>query len=389
MTFSNITIILLVITLVITTYTVLIYPLLLILLHTFLKKPIKSDPLFEPNITIIVPIHNEESHILPLFESIKNSNYPFEKIQLIFGSDGSTDKSNEILSKLKEDYPNDLEVFYFHRIGKNKLLNELIEKAKNEIVVFIDADIRLTETTLKKLIAPFSDPTVGSTYSSIKTIKPNWEKPKLKANLLHAFGDLLKYLECGIHSTVNSNGPCYAIKKELLTQIPNDKVCDDFFFVLNVVFSGKRIIYLPEAIVWEVRNRKDINHLARTKRFVGGGISAILHFSINNFVRHPLIAFFLFSHKILRWSIPFFLLLSVIFILIEFPYNYFVSPSIIFFIAIIFLLVKLYKKKNKDIPFSIGIPYLVLSIIFGTVLGIFRALLGKKNAIWNPQKLEA
>ncbi|MCX7909537.1 MAG: glycosyltransferase [Ignavibacteria bacterium] len=367
-------------------YPFIIYPLILSLIRKIFKNRINIGKDFEPNITIITPVHNEERNIIPLVESIINSDYPTTKIQYIFGSDGSTDKTNELLEEVSKKH-NFIEYYLFPKKGKNYIINQLVPKAKHEIIVFLDADIRITKETLHKLISYFNDEKVGGVLSNIIVSHRGKTEYTFEEKSTQKFFGRIRKWESDIYSTVNNNGPCYAIRKSFFVPIPNDKVCDDFFILLKIIGKGKRMIMAEDALVFDVRERVEVwKEYYRKMRFSAGGISTL--FSVPEILLKPLILFFILSHKLLRWFSPFFILCALIFLLFT-KLHLLKLTILILIIFTIFIftigLLNLYLS-GKCIKI-LRIPMYVFFSIAGTIAGIFRALLGKQNSSWTLEGL--
>lgn len=368
-------------------YPFLIYPIILLLLSTFFNNEVNKSYSYQPDVTILVPVHNEEENIYPLVESILNSDYPKEKIRIIFGSDGSNDNTNKYLEDLKGKYEN-VDFLILPRVGKNLVINHLLPLVKSEIILFIDADVRPEKQTIKEMVAHFNDEEVGGVASNLIVIKRQQGDVNPEERHTQSFFNIIRKLESRIFGTFNNNGPCYAVRAGLINKIPNTKVCDDFFNVLTIFIRGKRMVFAENAIAYDLRPRNTIlNEYHRKKRFSAGGLSAIFS-SLRIFTR-PLFAFFLFSHKILRWLSPVFAILVVILLLI------FASIEIKILIAGLlglFLLAAMIgfvsELKGRRTSKFFRVPLFILLSVAGTIAGIFRSFLGKQNSSWTLRGLE-
>lgn len=369
-----------------TIYPFVIYPILLVLLKSLFKKKISTDKNFEPNITIITPVYNEEDNILSLINSIVHSGYPLSKIQYIFGSDGSTDRTNQIIEEISKKY-DFIEYYFFPKRGKNYVINQLVPKAKNEIIVFIDADIRAVPGSLHKLVSYFYDESIGGVASNLTIFHRDTEEYTVEEKKTQKFLGRIRLWESNIYSTVNNNGPCYAIRKELFTEIPNDKVCDDFYILLKVLAKGKRMILAEDAIFFDVRKRFGVwKEFHRKMRFSAGGISTLMY--VPEILLNPLYLFFIISHKLLRWFAPLFLLLSLVFLFFT---NFLFLKITLFSITGLFLLLILlgildlmFWKRGQKI---FNTPLYVFFSLLGSAFGIFRAFTGKQNSNWTLEGL--
>jgi len=368
-------------------YPFFIYPFLLALLTLFCSKEVKKSYSFQPEVTILVPVHNEEDNIYPLVNSIFNSDYPKEKIRIIFGSDGSTDNTNRYLEDLKRNYSN-VDYLILPRMGKNFVINHLLPLVKSEIVLFIDADVRPEKQTIKELVANFGDDEVGGVVSNLIVRKGDQAFVNPEERHTQSFFNIIRKLESRLFGTFNNNGPCYAVRKNLLNKIPNRKVCDDFYNVLTIFISGKRMVFSENANAYDLRPRDNIlSEYHRKKRFSAGGISAIL--SSPRIFTRPLFAFLLFSHKILRWFSPIFGLIAVILLLI------FASIEVKIIIAALLgllMVTAVYgfvsELKGTRTSKFFRLPLFIFLSVAGTIAGIFRAILGRQNSSWTLKGLE-
>jgi len=148
---------------------ILLYLLSLIIINSFFIYPIviyligkskiekHNDENYQPAISIMIAAYNEEKVIADRIKNIAAQDYDFSKVEVFVGSDASTDDTNHILTDLQKEY-SWLQIFLSEkRIGKAGILNELISKVKNEILVFTDANTEFKKDTLKILVRDFSD----------------------------------------------------------------------------------------------------------------------------------------------------------------------------------------------------------------------------------------
>ncbi|HEC41900.1 MAG TPA: glycosyltransferase, partial [Bacteroides sp.] len=108
-----------------------------------------------PFVSIILAAYNEEKVISEKLRTVFNSSYPEDKIELLVGSDGSTDKTNEIL-RVNSNEIEALRFFEFsNRRGKPAVINDLREEAMGEILIFTDAQAMFTKETIFELVKHF------------------------------------------------------------------------------------------------------------------------------------------------------------------------------------------------------------------------------------------
>jgi cellulose synthase/poly-beta-1,6-N-acetylglucosamine synthase-like glycosyltransferase len=369
-----------------TVYNYLFYPLLLAFFKVIFNNPIHIDKSFEPEITIIIAAYNEEELIEEAVYSILNSDYNISKINILIGSDGSTDKTNEILKSLSLIYKN-LKYVEFERSGKNKVLNNLISIVKTDYILFMDADCRMNKNTIKNLMINFSDPSVGSVLASPTVVGDGTTDNAGSEgdSLYHRYEEHIRICEGIIHSNVNSLGYLYVIKTKLFKKIANDFVCDDLYNIYSVLESGKRVYFVRNAPAYEVRKKSLSNELHRRVRAVAGGMATVSYYSnLLNFSKYGWVAFFIISHKIFRWLSSVTMLLLIIATLFinsgTFVWKLFFYGQIIFYgIAFIGWLTE---KLGIKIKYARIFLFFVLMNI-SSILGLFRFINKNQNAIWD------
>lgn len=369
-------------------YPFLVYPFLLNILDKIFNKKVKLDNSYLVDVEIYIAAYNEEELIEGCLDSIINSNYPKKNLKIYIGSDGSTDNTNQILEKYAKKYDY-IKFQIFERSGKNNLLNNLIQNANSEILLFLDADCIVSKDAINILVSNFADQNVGAVLSTFSNNIESDNSGQYGENLYQVYEAYLRKKESSIHSNINSIGSLYGIRKELFRKFPNNKVCDDFYNLLSVANNKKRIIFENNAKVKEIRKKNVSFELMRRVRLVSGGLATLFENSQLLNPKFKWVSFFLFSHKLLRWLSPFFL----IFILI-FSFALSLSNSIFFYFSLIQLFVYLasiiayfFEKKNINIPLM-KIPIFFTTMNLGFLLGFLRFVQGKQNAIWKREGLE-
>lgn len=367
-------------------YTYIIYPAVIAFISLFYKNKIKSD--FEPTISLVISVFNEDKVISDRIKNIAEQEYDFNKLEVLVGSDNSIDKTNDILIELKNNF-HWLKVFTFkERSGKAGVINKLIPNCKNEILIFTDANTIFEKKSLKNLAAHFNEEKIGGVSGKLilsetkDSISGSVEEKKY-----WEYETLIKKSEgkCGI--LIGANGGIFAIRKSLFEIVPTDKaVTDDFFISLNVLKKGFKFIYDEKSIAYENVSEKVIDEFKRKIRFMATNIQTLFFMKELIFnKKNLLISFSFISHKIIRWIIPFLLILLLVLNLFLFSsskvFNYFFYLQIAFYFF--GLLGYLFSLFNFRITlFSIIYFFLMsnLALLIGTVK-FFR---GKHSVIWQP-----
>ncbi len=200
---------------------------------------------FQPEISIVIPVYNEEEHIRNCLDSIKKADYPKNKYEVIVVDDGSTDKTKQII----KDYKN-VKLLKQNHLGKVEALNLGIKKASHDFVVTVDADTIVDENFLKEIIKPFSDETVGAATGNSRIQNKETMLGSFQ-NIEYHFNNLIRHS----FSTVFKNGiwffgalACY--RKKSLEQVglfKKDTLSEDIDISLELKRNDYKIINIASA----------------------------------------------------------------------------------------------------------------------------------------------
>jgi cellulose synthase/poly-beta-1,6-N-acetylglucosamine synthase-like glycosyltransferase len=365
----------------------LFYPLIISLLARSKKENPEvfdhSDKL--PFISIIMSVYNEEELILEKLRSIFHTSYPEEKMELLVGSDASTDMTNDKLHMYANDQAG-LRVFtYDERQGKPSVINRLREEAMGEILILTDANVMFTEDTLFELVKHFKNPEVGLVGANIRNTGHDKTGISLQEWTFISREIKMKYYEGKIWGTmVGAFGGCYAIRNEYYTQVPAGFAVDDFFITMKVLEKKKQCIMSLSATCTEDVSNRLSEEFRRKVRISSGNFQnlRIFHRLLWSFSG---LSFSFFSHKVLRWVGPFFLILMLVsnYILSldsQFYQLLLISQVILLALPIIDFLLR---KIGLHIVFLRFITHFY-SMNLALLAGFFKYLTGSKTNVWKP-----
>ncbi len=300
-------------------YSYLIYPLILVGLAGALRiarsmlhrsdprhPHLPSEPAL-PSIAVIIAAHNEEAHITARIRNLLVLDYPAERMHIHAGSDGSSDRTGELLAAF--DDPRVHGIVFPHNRGKASVLNDLVARADQEILVFSDANTQFGSAAARALVAHFADPRVGCVSGELRLARAGGDN---QDSLYWRVEQFLKFHEAGIGGLLGANGAIYAIRRELWQPLRADTICDDFCVGMNVAAAGWRLVYEPAAWAEEDTPETITDEYRRRVRIGIGNFQAL--------VRHPGYlwrtsigtAFAYFSHKVLRWIAPHLLVIGLV-----------------------------------------------------------------------------
>jgi cellulose synthase/poly-beta-1,6-N-acetylglucosamine synthase-like glycosyltransferase len=295
---------------------------------------------------------------------------------------------SQIVKELKKEF-NNLELFDFPRSGKNKVLNKMVSYVKTDIMYFMDADVKIKNNTIKQLNVYLSDPNVGAAISALNIVTDDNENAGAHGETIYQkYESNIRVQESLIDSNVNSLGAFYGVKKDSFKYFPSDKVCDDLYNVFSVISNKKRVIFDDKIIVDEVREKSIGQEFNRKVRVVSGGLSTIESSAELLGFSYGWSSFFVWSHKMVRWFSPVFLILLIV-LTFPIPLNSNIKDALLILQLIGYgsaLIGYLLDRINVSIGFF-KLSYFYLSMNAAFFMGILRYLSGKQNAAWDRQGL--
>ncbi|HTZ75266.1 MAG TPA: glycosyltransferase family 2 protein [Candidatus Aquilonibacter sp.] len=260
-----------------------------------------------PSVTVIVPAHNEEASIGAKIENLLASGYPREQLDILIGSDGSSDRTEEIVRRYCGECVG--LVSFPQQHGKSAIQNGLVALASGEMLVFTDADCLFKPGTLTTLIERFADCEIG-----LVTARPQFCNSS-ETSVTHNEGIYLRY-ETWLREEESTrglltmaSGSLFAMRKELWR--PIERVLgDDFALPLRVARAGFRSVLEPRAVAFTRLTQNEAASMFRMKvRIIAKDFRALLrNREVLNPFRYGGISCALWSHKLLRWLVPYFLL---------------------------------------------------------------------------------
>ncbi len=380
----NISLFILLFSLLLVTYVYLLYPIILYILA--INKSVvfgnKDDNL--EKISVLIAAYNEEDYISDCINSVLMADYPPSKLEILVGSDGSTDNTDEKIKKIANEYEN--VTYYRHeRIGKNSILNRLSDEMTGSIMLVLDADCRLKTESLKQTNSILKDK-VGCLVFSVEFRQSRDNTGSKGESFYQKYDSFLRERESLVKSNINSLGS-HAIRKELFQKFPNDKVCDDLYSLLVTIENKKKVIFSKKINLVDVRERNFSEEYLRRKRLVGGGLATIFSFPKLLKPTYGWTSLFLWSHKILRWYSSIILLLAYIVSFFILDTELGAAFMYFFTITIALSLIGYVLEKNR-ISNPLKLPLFFISMNIGFLEGIIQFYKKKQNAIWSRKGLE-
>lgn len=329
-----------------------------------------------PEITLLIAAYNEANIIKSKMANCHALNYPADKFHIIWVTDGSTDRTNDLLSQ----YPEVTVCYTPARKGKTAALNHGMPLVKTPFTVFTDANTMLNPGALKELVKFFSDPRIGCVAGEKRiAIREKDNASSGGEGFYWKYESKLKAWDSRLYSTVGAAGELYAIRTELFEPMPEDTLLDDFILSMRIACKGYRIAYCNTAYAIEEGSADMQNEEKRKVRIAAGGLQAIGRLR-NLLLPDPfhtgILRFQYISHRVLRWS------LTPVLLFLCLPLNIFLTfiPGFSLFYGILLLFQLIfygmgilgYMLQQKQIKVKIlFIPYYFLFMNLNVIKGFF------------------
>ena len=264
--------------------------------------PVQSGTM-APLVSIVMVVRDEERVLEAKIENLLGLDYPPERMELVLVSDGSTDRTEAILHEHARN-PRVLTVLKQLSRGKASGLNDALEIAHGEIVIFTDARQKVEPGAMRVLLEKFADPQVGCVSGELMLGDPNAGEKSQGMGLYWRIEKKVRELESASGSVVGATGAFYGVRRELLTDIPEGTILDDVYVPMQVVRLGKRVIFEPGARAWDSPNQGANREFSRKVRTLSGNYQLLEMAPWLLSSANPL-RFRFVSHKLLRLVVPF------------------------------------------------------------------------------------
>jgi poly-beta-1,6-N-acetyl-D-glucosamine synthase len=248
-------------------------------------------------------VRNEAEGLERKLRNLTELNYPEELRRIIVVSDGSTDGTNDILSQWSKRSGIQV-ILHPDSQGKAAGINDAIEAATGEIVVFTDARQKIEPEAIRFLAENFADPEVGCASGELMLGDPESGENVKGMGLYWRIEKIVRELESSSGSVVGATGALYAVRRSLLASIPPETVLDDVYIPMSVVRQGARVIFDPRARAWDVPSLGASREFARKVRTLSGNYQLLQLAPWLLTGSNPL-RFEFVSHKLLRLAVPF------------------------------------------------------------------------------------
>jgi len=284
-------------------YSYLLFPLSLTVLATMFQRPWERQDI-QPIVSIVISVFNEEKVVAQKIQNTLALDYPAEKLEILIISDGSTDRTEDITRGFHDGRV--VLKAYGERSGKTACLNRAVPKARGDIILFTDANSMFPADILLKLVANFADREIGLVTGWTRYGDNRQDEDT--TGIYSRFERWTKIKESLLSSCVGADGAVFAIRKQLYKTLREDDI-NDFVIPLHVIRQGRRAVMDPDVYCYEKSADDAGKEYQRQVRITNRTLNAIRHnLEFLNPLKYGWFTYFLLSHKIMRFLVPFFLI---------------------------------------------------------------------------------
>lgn len=344
-----------------------------------------------PEVSLVIPAYNELNFIDRKMQNTFALNYPKEKINIFWITDGSDDSSDIYIQKNYIDKYSDRNIFIYHqseRKGKSAAINRIMPFIKTDIVIFCDANTLLNADGIKNIVQHFQNKNVGCVAGEKRVLKADNTAGEGE-NFYWKYESFVKKLNSEFHTCIGAVGELNAFRTSLFIPLPEDTILDDFVISMQIAHKGYKVVYEPNAYAEEEPSANEQEEMKRKIRIAAGAFQCIFRYpEWLNVFKHPILSFQYFSHKITRWAVvP--LALSIIFILNMILY--FQNPENVLFKNLMFIQLLFYCiviiQSFAHLPSKLfRIPYYVMMMNMAMYKGFWKYITNQQSAVWEKVK---
>jgi cellulose synthase/poly-beta-1,6-N-acetylglucosamine synthase-like glycosyltransferase len=358
----------------------------------FLLAPILSRNVskadIEPSITVVIAAFNEEREIESTVVNKLSQDYPSDRLEVIVVSDGSTDRTDEILRGLADRSEGRLRLLRQEpRQGKTLALNMALRHTSSDIVTFADANSIYAPNALRSLVRSFADPSVGYVTGQMIYTNPTDAGIGEGSGTYMSYENVLRSLENKLGSIVGVDGGIDAVRRQLYVSMRPDQL-PDFVLPLSVVEQGKRVVYEPDALLYEPALSHAGDELRMRVRVSLRALWALYDKrNLLNPFRFPVYSWQLVSHKVLRYGAFFFLMGTLIFNAVAaiWDHSFYRWFLVLQLVAYAFAALGHVFRRSPTKASKLMAPYYFVVLNAACALAFWKFLTRQKIVLWKPR----
>lgn len=359
------------------------YPAVLFLVSRIRSRPVREADV-TPKASFVIAAYNEEGVIGQKIANTLALDYPADRLEILVAANGCTDRTCDIVREF--DDPR-VRLIALEKPGKMEAVNEAVRQATGELLVFTDADFMLDAHTLRLMARKFADPEVGGVSGARKPgVIRKGDATGEGEGLYVKWDKLQKVLESRIWSLSTADGLLYAIRRELYVPLTDPSRGDDMTISPQVPLRGYRMIFEPDATAWENATIHATSEFRRKSRIANRCTRALV-LGIGTRLFTTWYGLEVFSHKVLRHMIPFFLIamfVASIPLAMTSPFYAVLLGGQVAFYALA-LAGAMLRDTRAGYWKVLSVPYYFCFVNAAALVGLTKLVLGKGTSAWSTR----
>jgi poly-beta-1,6-N-acetyl-D-glucosamine synthase len=238
-----------------------------------------------PAVSIIVAARNEASRLPDRIKNLLALDYPIDRLEIIVVSDGSTDRTTQVLAPYTGQSPwrtnagsRRVRLIEVGPHGKAAALNAGVAASRHDVLVFADARQRFARDAVRRLVSNFADPTVGAVSGELVLDCETGTSVSTASESVGAYWRYEKWLrarESAIDSMLGATGAIYAMRRVCWRPLPDGTILDDLLAPMRAVLDGWRVVFDPRALAFDVTAPNVAAESTRKTRTLAGNYQAL------------------------------------------------------------------------------------------------------------------
>jgi len=272
------------------------------------SKPVKRAA-YEPLVSVVMVVRNEEAVLARKLQNLLTLDYPADRLQVVIVSDGSTDGTEAILREQARDRRVHVILNQLPQ-GKAQGLNDGVNLSQGDVIVLTDARQTIEPGAVRLLMENFADPEVGAASGELMLGDPTSGESGHGMGLYWRVEKQVRELESRTGSVVGATGAIYAVRRDLVPEVPAETILDDVFIPMSVARKKFRVLFDSRARAWDSPDLGADREFRRKVRTLTGNYQ-LLQLAPWIWSEENPLRFEFVSHKLLRLLVPFALLATL------------------------------------------------------------------------------
>ena len=363
-------------------YAYAVYPILIFILSRLFHRPVHKAEI-TPKVSLIITAYNEERDIAAKLDNTLALDYPSDKLEIIVASDCSSDHMDDIV----RSYQGHGVILHRRpeRLGKSVAQNHAAKQASGEILVFSDATTMYAADAVRQIVRSFADPQVGCVAGQLIYVDKATTSVGKGCRSYWSYEKFIKESESRAGSLIGVSGCLYAVRRSSYARLALD-MSSDFVIATEIHLQGQRTVYECAAVAMEDTNKRSRDEFRMRVRIIEQTFSALHRYRAALGLRqHGLFAFQLISHKVMRYAVPFFLIVALVSNLLL------VNESTFYGLAFIaqaaFYLAAIAGWIGERLRLRLGLlalPYYFALANAASLAAFIQFMRGKAHVLWEP-----